>query len=372
MSTNHYHFARVFIRLAVFLAALVVISGAGFAVNSLMLMWSKLDAIRYEPDLTLSQKASWLEKSYIGTQRRILRTLDLQEFPPSVPVIDLGKQLAAAERNYDTTYPRAYLEIAQQSSKSLRAIKEFHVSEFTTAIEALRKPLLDQAAMLRQQYATQTTPPQPTNTQPDPTSGSGIAESQDAFRIYADSAENDATRLSVIKRATESLEQIRTQSKKQESLDQIRKASIFLTRAQSLLDFLQRREKESGNQQVSSRNLDTSNPDHEELVPRAERVAAELQRLKDLINDTLYLHWIADEDAELLATAAKTDLERAASIKAEATSVRLSTMREIALFVIPSLALAFVIMVFADLLRAFLNLSNNSDVLLLNTTNRRE
>ena len=367
MKKNTYPFARLFIRLAVILALLVFISGIGLALNAFLMMQSQLAEVKYQPDPTLEQQAKNLEKSYLGTQKRVLRSLDATSFPQSVRIVDFQSTLPLAQKAGDMQKATVYYSLAEETSGSIVAIKEYHIAEFVNALRGLQKTLLDNAAKLRAQYAQksqnqQSALPQQTTPTTQTTSNSG---KDGYFRIFADAPQQDQSRFALIKEIKEIVDALNAKSSKDESRDQLRRASIYLARAESLLDLLDKKN-EDQNPQTQNQPV-TAQEQEAQLVSKSEREAQRLDRVITAVQESLYSNWVAELDAQKLESDSKTDMQRAETAKEKAKTILLGSIQQMVMYLVASMALAFVIMVVADFMSAFLNLSNNSDVLVINT-----
>ena len=185
------------------------------------------------------------------------------------------------------------------------------------------------------------------------------------FRIYADAPQQDQSRFALIKEIKEIVDALNAKSSKDESRDQLRRASIYLARAESLLDLL---DKKNEDQNPQTQNQAASVQEQEaQLVSKSEREAQRLDRVITAVQENLYSNWVAELDAQKLESDARADMQRAETAKERAKTIRLSSIQQMAMYLIASMALAFIIMVVADFMSAFLNLSNNSDLLVVNT-----
>jgi hypothetical protein len=357
-----YPFARLFIKLAILLAILVVLGGIGYAITQFQSMQSELATVKYTPNPALESMASNLEKSYLGTNKRILRSLDIEQFPPTIPLVDFPKNLTTISSANEHAQAQLYLNLSTETLSSVEQIKAYHISEFVKSLEGLQKTLLDHAARLRAQYSTTN----PTPTQPRPQSSTQPATAG-SFRIYADSPESDRQRLDKIKVVKEFLEYLRSQSRKEESIDQIRRASIYLARAESLLDLLDK-SNEDISQPSNGMEEDSSKQEQEQLLAKSEKMAQDVGKVIDIIQEQIYENWTVELQAQSLREQSQEELRDAAIAENKAKQIRNDGYSSIAFSLILSLAIAFIIMVVADFLRAFLNLSNNSDQLVVNTT----
>lgn len=358
---HSYPFARLFIRLAMLLAALVVLAGLSFAAGQFISSRKQLAAVAYAPGTGLENQAKNLEKNYLGTSKRVQRSLDIDQFPAEITMVDFAARLPAIQSANPANQARQYAELASQTDASVEQIKEFHISEFVKALESLRAALLAHAARLRQQYAT------PATAQPSPSTPAASAAVQapasTSFRIFADPPQADRSRQAQITRVKEFLDHLRSQSKREESLDQIRRATIYLARAESLLDLLEKPEEQPASQPTTQPSQAEEQANQENLVARSEREADQISKAIDLIRDQIYTNWQVQLEAQRLEEAAGDEMRAAEAASQKASQIQAATFQSIGLTLASTLALAFLIMVVADFLRAFLNLSNNTDKL---------
>jgi hypothetical protein len=364
MKKNTYLFARLFIKLAILLAIIAVLGGIGFAVNAFQSMQRDLESVKYTPSPDLGSAASDLEKSYLGTNRRILRSLDIDNFPSTIEVVNFTKQIAEIQSSNAQDQAKNYLNLATTSLDSINQIKRYHISEFVKALQGLQQTLNDHAAKLRAEYAS--TKQASGNGKPQSSSQQEPTPAKVSFRIYADLPDSDKRRLSMIKRVKEFLEDLRSQSKKEESLDQIRRASIYLARAESLLDLLDKSDLPN-REQANSETSASTQQEQEVLIAKSERIASEVGVAIQAIQDEIYRNWTVEIQAKELEKLAQDDLENAREAQYKSEQIRNNALRSIASSLLIAIACAFIIMVVADFMRAFLNLSNNSDLLVVNT-----
>ena len=365
MKKNSYIFARIFIKLAILLAIIALLGGIGFAINEFQSMQRELESIKYSPSAELESASTDLEKSYNGTNKRILRSLDIDAFPSTIAVVDFTKQIAEIQTSNPQDQAKNYLNLATTSLDSINQIKRYHISEFVKALQGLQQTLNEHAAKLRAEYASskQST----TNGQPQPSAKQEPSTAKGSFRIYADLPDSDKRRLNTVKQIKEYLEYLRSQSKKEESLDQIRRASIYLARAESLLDLLDKSNLPTG-EQSNTVSIDNAQQEQEILIAKSERIASEIGKAIQVIQDEIYQNWTVEKKAESLEKLAQDDLDKAKEAQYKEEQIRNNALRSIASSILLAIACAFIIMVVADFLRAFLNLSNNSDVLVVNTS----
>lgn len=378
VKTHTYPFARIFIRLAIALAVLTIIAGAGKAALNVVSMFSKLQSMRYEPAPEMLLEAKALGDLYQGTQARLLQALEIERFPESVPTVDFTERLKKIERASPANRPALVQELAAETTASIAAMQAYHFAAFESAILSLRETLLTHAANLRARYAPSPSPadtpdenaataaPSPPLAQP---SGTAPARSQ-RFRIFSetgsDATFSDRRRLQTLEQAREMLSDLREQSKREESLDQIRKAQIFLTRAEGLLDQMPLAEAPSTPAPPPAIRSAVQRQE-EEMVSLAERTAAGLQNAQEAVAAVLYSRWRVEEQSDRVAAFGEREGQEAQRLAASYRAVLVEDTTAAGLVLLIALGLAFAILVVSDFLRAFLNLSNNSDLLVLTT-----
>lgn len=363
MKKHHYPFAATFIRLAILLAILTTLAGIGIIVSNFSEMQAAIQAEKYYPNPELLEQAQRLERLYAGTRERIALTLEDPTLPASLPAVDFASAIAAAQKQKGTEQPEALVLLADQSQSSVQGLKEFHVASFERAVDSLRQALLARARELKQQFgqsssnSTATTPSGAASA-----STANQAATANKFRLFNDPPANDRQRMRNLENVREFLNELRKQSQREESLDQIRRAQIYLTRAEAMLDQLQMAiPKDSGIE--ANRPVESTMPTQEQMVSRAEEIASQLEQIKLLIRQSLYDSWQVDEAISALRSAARSDLVKAETSRARIHSIRSDSLHAMGITLLITIAAAFLILVLADFLRAFLNLSVNSDQL---------
>ena len=218
----------------------------------------------------------------------------------------------------------------------------------------LNDALRAHANLLRQQYKD-TTPAQ--NATPIIAAKPMPSFQPNIFRIYEDSKSSDTDRLVTINEMKTKLEALRELSQKPESLAAISQATTYLERSQSLLDLL----KTEGN--TAPQVVSPQQPSAPELVARADLVADRLERAASELEQALFSRWIVDADIENLEIAAAKDQKLAEQSVIEQRQIFIAAIRDCFAFIFSACFAAFLIVVVADIIRAFLNLSNNSDIM---------
>ncbi len=361
MNKHQYPFARIFIRIAIGLALLTILAGAGYTFVGFTTMQTEIQAQKYRPDPELLEKASRMERLYLGTRERIGQTMEDGTLPASVPALDISESLASAARAQGNTQPEILLQLAEQTQTSVTELKEFHVASFERAVESLRQILLQRVIELQKQFgqtdtvAASASP----NVQTPEQDAPAKSPASSRFRIFNDQAGNDKSRLRNLEQVRIFLNELREQSQREESLDQIRRAQIFLTRAEAMLDQVQA-VVEQPLPGIDATAV-ASGSSEQQMISRAEELSAELMQMKRIIRQSLYESWQVDDAIGQLRSSARADLSEAESSRGRISAIQSASWSSMGLSFLFSLAVAFMILVLADFLRAFLNLSINSD-----------
>lgn len=360
---NSYPFARFFIRIAIFITILILLAGVALSLDCFVQMRAQLKSISYQGDQELESFAQTLQRSYIGTSKRLLNSLDIQSFPDSVAQIDFNKALSEAEKAPNEQQAQKYLDIAKNTQTSINAIKAYHFDQFSSAIDSLTQTLLDKAAELRQRYAQ---PPSTNQTSQTPQATAPVSapvgvSPPSGFRIFSDSQDNDDLRLDSLKTVRSLLQALGARSEKQESRDEIRQAGIYLTRAESLLDLLKHSESAPQDQAPTAEQQQATQ--EEELVSEAEKVAQQLKESKQQLEDKFYSQWQVEIEDQSLMQRAEQDLGAARQAEIDSGLAEHDAFFSVGRYMGGAIALAFFILVIADFLSAFLNMSNNTDML---------
>lgn len=347
--------------MAITLAIAVVVFGVLAVIYFYGSMNNQIAGVSFQPTAAPSQDASRLEKSYLGTQNRLLHSLNIKQFPNTIAVVNIDEEIARVSKLDGESQQGEYLRIGKNTEASINAMKKYHFSEFSEAISLLRQSLLDKAAELRRTYAQQNANQPLLVPTPTPSATTNTVSPSILFRLFSDDIDNDKYRGNKINQVKEFLNSVRSRSQKPESLDEINQASIYLAQAESLLDYVKKSEEilnnpiqQQGNQQAQ---------EQEQMISQAEHVAEQLQQMRAQLAQSLYETWVVDTDIQRLISDSTEGVNRAASAQTIASGIRMAALGRMALSLFSALALGFIIMVIADFLRAFLNMSNNTDTL---------
>lgn len=357
MTTHHYAFARLFIKLATLLAILVALAGLALAAFRFQAMFSDYTGQAYRPDPDLHSFAKRVDASYSGSQARLLRSLSVSSFPSNVKLIDVQKLLANVQQRKTSDLPSGYSEMADEISSSVGAIRKFYSDEYRKAIQTLIDALRSHANQLKDQLKTETSPQGAASV---PTT-QAIAAGPSAFRIFNDSITSDRQRIENINNLKAVLDVLQDQGKKPESLAAIAIASAHLKQAEDLLDLDLLNAKMVPAPQLSPSV--SAEPTNQEIVSRADLVANRLQQSSVEFEESVLAMWVVDEDLEALKLLANKEEHQSADSGIRQRQTILAGVRDCMGFIITACFAAFLIMVVADLIRAFLNLSNNSDTM---------
>jgi len=362
-----YIFAWTFIRLGIFLAALSLLAGVGFVILSCVQYLQESSSLQYRANENLSLQVEQIAKSYEGTKDRLLRSLDVQAFPSTVNVVDITaltkNQLPASSiKKLD-----ALTETLRTTAQSVEQMKHHHVAELEEGINVLRQNLLAQAEEVRKKHREEVERERAKQKEerqavaaatPAPVTSNQSTK----FRIFADAPGEDVLRNKTIGTAKTYLEQLKEKTKKEENQTAIRKALIFLMRADTLLDL--DKTVEIVKPAVDTTDVQTSSEETQDTGEyKAEILAQVLKNIQDTIHEQLYTQWKIDVQLYHLQEAV--NAERNKVIVADLAIQKLRTEMVISIIknILGAVVVAFALLVFMDFLRAFLNLSNNSDAL---------
>jgi len=360
-----YIFAWTFIRLGIFLAALSLLAGAGFAVLSGYKYVQESSSLKYRANENLVLQVEQITKAYEGTKDRLLRSLNVQAFPATVTVVDVTaltkNQLPAGS----TKKLDGLAETLKTTAQSVEQMKRFHVAELEEGINALRDNLLAQAEEIRKRHreeAELTKAKQESQQQTTAATAASTPSSQLAkFRIFLDSAEDgrDEYRNRIIGSAKAELEKLKERTKREENQTAIRKALIYLMKADMLLDL--GKTAETAKEETAAETTSDEAQDAGEY--QAERLAQSLKDLLDKLHEQLYTQWKID--ALIYNLQETVNVERGKVVISELAikKLRVETAISITKTIVGAIVTAFALLVLMDFLRAFLNLSNNSDAL---------
>jgi len=363
---HRYVFARLFIRIGIFLAILTVLAGLGFVAMQLSQYYAEASAIKYRANDNLAVQTERAAKIYAGTSERLLGTLGIAAFPAQVGVVDIparAKELLPADsiKKLD-----GFSGVLQATAQSVGQMKAYHAAELEEGLNALRQTLLAKAAETRQKYQRETAQKNTTQS----TAAAPVVSAPARFRIYADDPNQDEQRNRLINTARQYLKDLQEESKSEKNKNDIRKALDYLAKAEALLD-LTKPELTPRPQIVPSTEEAAEPASQEALEIRAEEVAQKLQRISELIRQQIYSEWKIDLLLNELQIAVNNEKAKARDAQLGKKALLTRTASSIVLTLLATITAAFILLVAIDFLRAFLNLSNNSDALrqLKNTDN---
>jgi len=372
-----YVFAWTFIRLGIFLAVLSLLAGVGFAVLSGYKYVQESSSLQYRANENLGLQVEQIAKTYEGTKDRLLRSLDAQAFPSTVTVVDVTalskNQLpASSAKKLD-----GLAETLKTTAQSVEQMKRFHVAGLEEGINALRQNLLAQAEEIRKKHREEvelakakqekelqsaaSTAATPVATPIPPVSPEPVTSNQPTkFRIFVDAPMRDDWRNDVISNAKDYLEKLKEKTKKEENQAAIRKALIYLMRADSLLDLGKTSELPKPEASVVKTDSEEKQDAGEY---KAEALAQDLKNLLDKLHEQLYTQWKIDALLYDLQASVNTERDKVIVSELAMKKLRIETAISIVKNIVGAIVVAFALLVLMDFLRAFLNLSNNSDAL---------
>lgn len=358
MRTHRYVFARTFVKLAILIAILTFLAGLAGGFIRLADMNIKIAEAAYHPTGDLIDSVASVGQNLAGTRERVLFSLSIDEFPDNLKISTFPPGEDILSGVAPEMIPDHCGQIADKASGEVQAIREFHASQFRTAIAQLRQALLDHATRVKAVHSTPATPspaPPPTDTpivDPQPTSLL-------RYRVFDGPIREDKERFEDIQTMQTLLSRLAENSEKAENRNAIARAQQYLDKAPALLD-LETRQEPTPVQIPQPTTAESSPP---ELIAKAEIIASKLAEAEGILRNSLYTKWRIDADIERLRAQAREN----AALVIKLAEVRKNELRvgvrEAGLSIVISLVAAFIVLVIADLVRAFLNLSNNTDTL---------
>jgi hypothetical protein len=363
MKSHHYVFARIFVNFAIFFAILTALAGVGAAIIRIGQMNSEIARATYRPTSDLLDAVAALKKNLVGTRHRLLQTMNRQDFPTEqLQISAIPPDSNPLSGLSPEQVPSACLQLVVQVSEEVDRLKEYHSAELHSSIFAIQEALLEHARTLKATYPTS---PTPTPT-PAPTTAKGSSVPQRVsvqrpFRIFSDPYSNDRLRFDDIQTMRELLAVLAENSQEERNLRAIGRAQRYLNSAPALLD-LSSQFSLPPPAPAPSINARSQSPPPPE-PPKAEIIAAKLGDAKSILASSLYSNWVIDEDTERLRRLAEENTALIAQLADTRQQSLQEGVKQAGIYAVLGAVVAFLVMVIADLIRAFLNLSNNTDTL---------
>ncbi|MBE2202805.1 MAG: hypothetical protein IAE94_00480 [Chthoniobacterales bacterium] len=366
MKTHRYVFARIFVNLAIIIAVCTFLIGVGGGLFRLSEMQSKIADAEYRPTTELLDAVAAVRENLFETRKRVLYSLGITEFPKNLNLSTLPRENdPLASVVLPEHIPDICKRIAERVSVEVEGIKAFHADQFRKSIDQLRQALLEHAGKMKAAFAA---PPPPDSIPASVVPVIPISMAPKRFRIFDDPIREDKERLDDIQTMQALLTKLAESSRKEENLGAFAKAQEYLGKASGLLDFEAPQEPAP----VIDGQSTASQPSPPELVAKAEIIAAKLGQAEAVLENSLYANWRIEADIERLRNQASKDASLVKQLAETRRAAFRSGWRDASIFVVLALAAAFVILVIADLIRAFLNLSNNTDTLAVATVEREK
>lgn len=347
---NKYIYARLFVRATKLIALIAFVGGFFIIFKNAYLTKSELDTKVFNISPECNSLASSIEKCYSNTQKVVLASLDQSQFEPSsnVRILDTAERINQINGLSESERPNAYCTLARDLSDSSKQIKEYHKRELYECIEKLRKSLLQHAATLKGQLNLPTSS-STSNVQ----AANNILEGVTTFRFFGDTS--DDSRSELLNRVNDRLVAIQQESTRTENIEAATRAIKDISNLSKLLLF---------DKVVSSQNQNLTTVSNEPTAPliNAEKLAQKLLDDENEINNLFYDNWVLDNKTQKLNSESNSELKRRDDLNRERISILISFFTNSIMIIIMALSLSFFLLVLSDLITAFLNMSNNTDI----------
>jgi len=345
---NKYTYARCFVKLAKLIAMATILLGSFFVITDIYLTKCKLDEKKFKisPELDLNTKA--VQITYDNTQQRILESLNQSQFEPASKIqsIEISRLRNNINNIPPEEQPEQYISLANDLSKSTTEIKNYHKKEFDDAVRKLRDALLEYANNIKNQQV-----PQIVSTQQIQIS-SPVNNSN--FRIFKDGLDNDRIRLDNLSNVLRHFIAIKEESKKASNVDAAERAIENLECIKKLIEL-------QNDSPIASQEITNQAASYEPLL-NSEKLAQRLLDDQKKVKISFYENWLLDQQVNEIDKLAKAEILKRDELKDQRNSITVNGVKSVFIKIICTFSLAFFFMVLADLITAFLNMSNNTDI----------
>lgn len=342
---NKYVYAKLFVKLAKALAAITLVFGIAFTIAFGYIKSQKLLGLNYHPASELEIDKNNLTDTYQKTKNKILDSLYQSTFEPDKKIflIDLEKERELFSSVPENQKPEAYEQFALRMQERSVLIKNYHKGAFDQSIQILRNALLGYASKIKNELAV----PETKNLNSSISSTTLIK----GFRVFEDEDSSDAYRRNILSKIRARLLALQQESTKIENIEAAKNAIENINCIENLLDI----PKEQNIDIESQKNNTTPQLN-------SEKIANKLLDDQVEINSYIYDNWKLDAQIDKLLLLAKKEKVKRDDLKTEKRIYLLDSILEFGLIIIVFLAFSFCLMVLADIVSAFINMSNNTDI----------
>ena len=346
---RNYFFASLFVRTAKSLAILVAFIGIGFCVLRYYQSSVAADAVAYRPSHDLQQTLDKLKDSFLSAQQIVDSFNEGNQ--STTPVIEPPHFPLVIDSSEDLTQISTELARFDQVRGQL---KDSIVSRFEERVKSIEQKLHAYAAAV--QSAPAPTPASVQNPISDPTSSSApAAGGESLFSSQVGVPEANERRASLSERG-EFLKALATKAENSENRVTLGEAADQLDRLTKLLpqkfDAVAAPEPDSpaegpGPEQVGGMLL-------------SERVAHQLEQIRNSVRQTLLTSWTLDDVFEEATNLSSAEREKYRAAALAEQGIWLSATSRIAVVLLATGLVSLLIVVFGDLVQTQLDTATNS------------
>lgn len=345
-----YFFGHLFVQGAKTFALLAVAAGAGFCLLQYSQAETATAAAAYNSSLNLQQALRKLQEAFSGTQELVDSVSKEQQ--ASAPGVDPPKFPALIESNDDFEEVNQELIRVDQDRQRL---KQSVVERFEGLVASIEEKLRNYAANLDpvRSPATPVNPPGPDVS----TMVSNPAQSERTLFSAMLGANDVKTRSTSLAQRKEFLKYLESKAENAENRAILNAAANQLDQLAKLLP----EKTELPNAATVNSSTGKAPPASEDrTVSLSERVAGQLQQLRNDVRQALLTSWKLDEAFDQATELTSVEREKCRIATLTQKSIWLSAGSKMLPGVFAALLLGFLILVFADLVRTLLDTAANT------------
>lgn len=359
LATRKYFFGYLFVRLAKAIAVAIVLIGAGFILFKYAQAANAADAVAYRASVALDQRLDRLSASFNRTARLVMA------FNSGAEAAKFTNPRFPRLARSDGDFENLRMQLAKIDQNRER-MKQLVIDRFESAAGNIEKRLRDHAASLRAGAR-----PSPTVVPATIPSASPIApaaalpkEEQETLFSRGVSKHEIDDRFSKLEAAKTFLAALEARAENLES-----RKSLFdsITEIEALKKLLPVRidstiEANPSPTPVAQSPADAASVTEARTLARAEQVANQLAAYRGSVRDSMLSAWAVDDAYDEASEFAGAESNKCRSASLLVSGIWLSAFGQMAIFLIASLFLAFIILVMADLTQTLLDTATNTGV----------
>lgn len=341
---NKYVYAKLFIKLAKALAAITLALGVIFTIAFGYIKIQKIHELNYHPSAELEIYRTSLVDTYEKTKSKVLESLSLKEFDPDkIQLVNLDNERKTLLSTPEHLIPEAQEQVALKLKESSAHIKEYHKSVFDQSIQTLRSALLGYASQIKSEL-----PPAVIKPSISPIPSTNTIKS---YSLFDDKDKYDDYKANLLSKIRNRLLALQQESTKIENIEATKKAILSID---CMFKLLYVPDEQSSNSEEKQNNI--------EPLLNSEKIAQRLMDDQIAANNNIYNDWKLDAQIEKLLSLAREEIVKRNDLKTKQSIYILDSILEAFLIIIIIITSSFFLMVLADMISAFINMSNNTDI----------